>query len=148
MFAAISLKKTSGDADAKVMSIAFVVGEMRHKEFKMMEKKQFNMNVKWPEEGTFGDFDKDYWKNVWECVDGKIKETLQTNIKTANDVRDYIDSLKEKNTIFLSKNLVSDVIALDRLIGNSTLYRSQSKKRIQWVCVESLAYNIEKLILV
>lgn len=36
-------------------------------------------------------------------------------------------------------NLVSDVIALDRLIGNSTLYRSRKGKRIEWICVDSMA---------
>lgn len=79
MFAAINIKKAGYNADAKIVSIGFCVGTIGNekKYCDIIEKKRFNMDIRWPEEGNLGDFDEDCWKNIWSSISDEIKGMLQ-----------------------------------------------------------------------
>lgn len=119
VYVAVDIEKTgSSFTKHKVMSVGFFVGDRNGK---CLETKRVNLDVKFPSEGNFGDFEERCWQEFWSKLDSKIIDILTTDQVSQqegwNQVAKFIDGLEEKypNTKikFLTNNTSFDIANID-----------------------------------
>jgi len=119
---AVDIEKTGAFLTNPVVSVGFYIANLSDVE---LQKRKFNIEVKWPVEDNYGDFEPRCWKEFWSKQPSEIINRCKRNpeplpaFQAWREIGMFIDSLEtlyppEKYTIqFISDNPSFDIASID-----------------------------------